>query len=292
MKNLVLLLTFFVTLNTLSQSSNSIEKKVVNASRIEKSPTIDGVLDEVFWLGADEAKDFVMFRPGDGDKETDRKTVVKLAYDNDAIYFGATLYDPDPSSIPTQFMTRDNIGNADFFLISINPNNDGQNDTEFLVTSAGTQADAKITDEGEDWNWSAVWDSAVKINDDSWVVEMKIPYSALRFSNTNIQTWGLNIHRRIQSTNEQFVWNYIDKSSSLFTQFNGEVEGIKNINPPVRLSLSPYASLTQVFYDDESEFDYSYGLDLKYGISESFTLDATLIPDFGQTAFDEVVYIF
>lgn len=289
MKNLVLLLTFFVTLNTLSQSSNSIEKKVVNASRIEKSPTIDGVLDEVFWLGADEAKDFVMFRPGDGDKETDRKTVVKLAYDNDAIYFGATLYDPDPSSIPTQFMTRDNIGNADFFLISINPNNDGQNDTEFLVTSAGTQADAKITDEGEDWNWSAVWDSAVKINDDSWVVEMKIPYSALRFSNTNIQTWGLNIHRRIQSTNEQFVWNYIDKSSSLFTQFNGEVEGIKNINPPVRLSLSPYASLTQVFYDDESEFDYSYGLDLKYGISESFTLDATLIPDFGQTAFDEVV---
>ena len=83
-----------------------------------------------------------------------------------------------------QFTTRDNFGQADFFLISINPNNDGQNDTEFLVFSTGTQGDAIVTSDGnEDWGWNAVWDSAVKHVDDGWIVEMKIPYAALRFAN-------------------------------------------------------------------------------------------------------------
>ncbi|PCI35337.1 MAG: hypothetical protein COB60_03385 [Flavobacteriaceae bacterium] len=286
MRNLVSLIIIFFTFSLHAQD---IKKKSVRTTRIQLVPNIDGKLDESFWLGADQAKDFVMFKPGDGDPETDKKTVVKIVYDDEAIYFGAIMYDTNPSSIPTQETTRDNIGNADFLLISINPNNDGQNDTEFLVTSAGTQGDAKVSSNNEDWSWNAVWESAVQINDDSWVVEMKIPYSALRFSNTNMKAWGLNIHRRIQSTNEQFVWNYIDKSSSLFTQFAGEISGISNITPPVRLSVSPYASVTSTSFDGENDLAYSVGMDLKYGINESFTLDATLIPDFGQTAFDDVV---
>ncbi|HKJ06134.1 MAG TPA: DUF5916 domain-containing protein, partial [Flavobacteriaceae bacterium] len=290
MQRIIVLVALLISFNIIAQQPTFKQKKQVNALRIDKSPNIDGVLDEDFWENAEEAKDFFEFRPGDGAPETTHKTVVKIAYDNHAIYFGATLFDPNPANIPTQFTTRDNIGNADFFLISINPNNDGQNDTEFLVTSAGTQADAKLGERGEDWSWSAVWDSSVKINDDNWVVEMKIPYSALRFANSDgIQTWGVNLHRKIVSTNQQFSWNYIDKSSGLFTQFSGEILGIQNINPPVRLSLYPYASAISTTYDGDSDFDYNYGMDLKYGISESFTLDATLIPDFGQTAFDDVV---
>jgi len=285
MKNLFFLIFAFFVINIFSQS---IQKKKVNATRVNEKPSIDGVLDESFWLGADEAKDFVMFRPGDGEKEKDKKTVVKFMYDDTAIYIGAVMYDPNTKTIPIQLTTRDNIGNTDFFLVSLNPNNDGQNDTEFLVTSAGTQADAKITSNGEDWSWSAVWESGVKINEDSWVVEMKIPYSALRFSNSNMSSWGVNMHRRIQSTNEQFVWNYIDKSTSLFTQYAGEITGISKIDTPTRLSFSPYASANYNSYDGSDNFDYNYGMDVKYGISDSFTLDATLIPDFGQTAFDDV----
>lgn len=286
MKYLSILFAFIFSL---SLNAQSIKKKTVHASRIQQSVSIDGILDESFWLGADKAKDFVMFKPGNGDPETDKKTVVKIVYDDNAIYFGAVMYDPNPSTIPTQETTRDNIGIADFILISINPNNDGQNDTEFLVTSAGTQADAKVTSNGEDWSWNAVWESAIQLNDNSWVVEIKIPYSALRFSNTTIQTWGMNIHRKIQSTNQQFSWNYIDKSSSLFTQYAGEITGISNIKPPLRLSFSPYTSITNSSFDGENNLSYSVGMDLKYGINESFTLDATLIPDFGQTAFDDVV---
>lgn len=286
MKKLGILFLFILTTNLYSQS---LQKKSVDAFRIKDNPTIDGVLNESFWLGAQEAKNFVMFQPGDGDAEKDRKTIVKVAYDDTAIYFGATMYDPDPKTIPTQFVSRDNIGINDYFLVSLNPNNDGQNDTEFLVTSSGAQADAKVTSNGEDWSWSGVWESAVTINDNSWIVEMKIPYSALRFSNTNMKSWGLNLHRRIQSVNEQYSWSYIDKSTGLFTQFSGEISGIENIEPPTRLSFSPYASANYNAFDGDSDFNYNYGMDVKFGINESFTLDATLIPDFGQAAFDDVV---
>jgi hypothetical protein len=286
MKNF--LFAFCITFISFSYSQTT--KKTVSALRITKSPTIDGVLNEPFWEKAQEAKDFVMFEPGDGGNERDdKKTTVKIAYDNEAIYFGATMYDPNPEEIPMQFGGRDQFGTVDYFLISINPNNDGLNDTEFIVMSTGAQGDAKVSSGREDFSWNAVWDSSVKINNDSWVAEIKIPYSALRFSNTNIQTWGVNFHRRINKLNEQYVWNYIDKKVGEITQYCGEIIGIKDIKPPTRLSFSPYASSSYTTFNDDSEFSNSIGMDLKYGINESFTLDATLIPDFGQTAFDDQV---
>ena len=286
MKNILFVFYIILISSTYSQTT----KKTVSALRISKSPTIDGKLNESFWENTEDAKDFVMFEPGDGGNEReDKKTTVKIAYDNEAIYFGATMYDANPTEIPMQFGGRDQFGNVDFFLISINPNNDGLNDTEFAVMSTGAQADAKVSSGREDFSWNAVWESKVKVNKDSWVVEMKIPYSALRFSNTNVQTWGINFHRRINKLNEQYVWNYIDKKVGEITQYAGEIIGIKNIKPPTRLNFSPYALSSYTTYDGDTEFNNSIGMDLKYGINESFTLDATLIPDFGQTAFDDQV---
>lgn len=281
---------FIFCLLIFSHSYSQSDKKSANALRIVEKPLIDGVLNEDFWGKAESAQNFVMFKPGDGGNERENmKTVVKIAYDDEAIYFGATMYDDKPDEIPMQFGGRDDFGNVDFFLISINPNNDGQNDTEFAIMSTGAQADAKVSSHGVDFSWNAVWDSEVKVNGDSWVAEIKIPYSALRFSNTAIQTWGINFHRKINKLNEQYVWNYIDKKIGLLTQYAGSLAGIKNIVPPTRLSFSPYASVSHTTYNGNSESDYSVGLDLKYGINESFTLDATLIPDFGQTAFDNLV---
>jgi len=268
-----------------SQSST----KTVNALRITKSPTIDGNLDEDVWLTAETAKDFVMFRPGTGEKEPkNQKTEVKIIYDDEAIYFGAFLYDNDVKNIPLESATRDNFSQADWFGVMINTYNDGQNDTEFFVQATGNQADAKSTIDSEDFSWNGVWTSAVKIVDNGWIVEMKIPYSELRFSNEKIQTWGLNFHRRIQSKKEQYTWNFIDKTNGAIQQYAGILNGLKNIKPPVRLSFSPYTSSSYTTYNSDRNFDNSVGLDVKYGINESFTLDATLIPDFGQTAFDNV----
>lgn len=266
-------------------------KKSVHASKTLKAPQIDGVLNDDVWKNADIAKDFVMFRPGDGTKERDnKKTEVKIAYDDEAIYFGVTLYDDNPNEIPLQFTSRDDFGNVDWFLISLNPFNDHQNDYEFIVMSTNSQADAKVFASGnEDFSWNAVWDSKVTINDDSWVVEIKIPYSQLRFSNLPIQTWGINFHRKINNLNEQYVWNPIDKTKGEISLYAGEIIGIENIQPPTRLSFYPYTSGTLSSYDNDTRFDANFGLDIKYGLSESYTLDVTLIPDFGQTAFDETV---
>ena len=88
-----------------------------------------------------------------------------------------------------QLTTRDNFGQSDFFGIVINPNNDAQNDTEFFIFSSGTQADAIANPSiGEDFGWNAVWESKVKMVNDGWIIEVKIPYRALRFSNKDVQT--------------------------------------------------------------------------------------------------------
>ena len=154
--------------------------------------------------------------------------------------------------------------------------------------STGNQNDSKAVNGNEDFSWNAVWDSSVKMMDDGWVVEMKIPYSALRFSNDEIQTWGLNFHRHHRKNRDQYTWNFVPRDKGTISQYDGIITGIKNIKPPVRLSVNPYISGSLANYNNENEFIWNAGMDIKYGLSENFTLDATLIPDFGQVAFDDV----
>ena len=281
----------FICLFTLLSVTAQTTKKELEARRIQESPLIDGKLDEAVWNMANTAKDFVMFRPGDGDPEPDsHKTEVKIVYDNQAIYVGAYLYDSEPDKIMRQLSERDNLGTADFFGISISPNNDGQNEFEFFVTAGATQMDAQVSPaNGEDFSWSEVWFSEVSFDDKGWYVEMKIPYSALRFADGKDMTWGLNIHRRIESTREQYSWNYIDKSTGRITQYAGILTGLKNINPPTRLSFAPFASFVLDSYDGNTDTNLNFGMDLKYGITDNFTLFATLVPDFSQAGFDNVV---
>ncbi len=282
---------FFILILLLCCISNSQaqNKKVLNIKKTNISPKIDAILDDEAWIDADEATDFVQFRPDIGVKEKEhQKTIVKMTYDDNAVYFAAYLHD-NPDDILKQVATRDNFAQADFFGVVLNPNNDGQNDTEFFVFSSGNQADAVVSPgSNEDFGWNAVWDSAVKIVEDGWIVEMKIPYSALRFSNKEVQTWGLQLHRRFRTDESQYTWNPIDPTKGYFGSYSGIVEGIKNITPPTRLSFYPYASFLTRSFDGEKDNDFSYGMDVKYGITENFTLDATLVPDFSQAGFDNV----
>ncbi|MCK7591077.1 carbohydrate binding family 9 domain-containing protein [Subsaxibacter sp. CAU 1640] len=266
------------------------EKKTLQIQRTDNPPKIDGVLDDAVWASAMEAKDFTQFRPTMGVKEKPgQETVVKMTYDDNAIYIAAYLYD-NPAEIMKQMTSRDNFGQSDFFLVVFNPNNDAQNDTELVVFPTGTQADAIASpSNGEDFGWNAVWDSAVKIVDDGWIVEMKVPYAVLRFANQEKPTWGLQFHRQFRRTREQYTWNPVDISQGNIGLYHGEMVGLENIQPPTRLFLYPFASALINSSDGKTTDDYSIGLDVKYGISENFTLDATLIPDFSQAGFDNVV---
>ena len=261
------------------------DKKRLNIKRTIDAPKIDGVLDDSVWQNAEIATNFIQFRPDVGTAATDDiKTIVKMAYDDTGIYVAAYMYD-DPELISKQFTSRDNFGQSDFFGVVLNPNNDAQNDTEFFVFTSGTQADAIASpSNGEDFSWNAVWDSAVKINDDGWAVEIKIPYRTLRFS-TDVETWGIQFHRRFRRNNAQYTWNPIDVTKGNIGLYHGELTGIENVEPPLRLNLYPFASTV---FDNMNKPDFNLGMDVKYGITENFTLDATLIPDFSQAGFDNL----
>ncbi len=287
--NYLLLCIFFIcSVSAFSQSSQN-ERKVYTTQRIEEPPIIDGVLQEEIWLKAETATNFVMIEPGDGDPIPSlHQTQVKLFYDDEAIYVAAIMKEENPERILKQFAQRDNLQQAEFFLMDINTYDDGENQTRFIVTAAGTQADAKMTGDNEDYSYNVVWESAISQDDDGWYVEMKIPYSALRFPDKPVQTWGIQFYREINHLNESYVWNYVNKSLGQASQYNGLLKGISNIDPPVRLSLYPYTSAAVDRFNGSTDFNFNAGMDLKYGINDSFTLDMTLVPDFGQTAYDEI----
>ncbi|WP_144962881.1 DUF5916 domain-containing protein [Gillisia sp. Hel_I_86] len=264
-------------------------KKQLQIQRTQVAPKIDGILDDAAWATAEEAAGFIQFRPNINVRDTEgNKTVVKMTYDNSALYIAAHLYD-DPSKISKQLSSRDNFGNSDFFGFIVNPNNDAQNDTEFFVFASGTQADAISNPSvGEDFGWNSVWSSAVEIVDDGWIVEMKIPYRCLRFDNDNVETWGIQFHRRFRRDESQYTWNPIDVSKGNIGLYHGELKGLSDLDPPTRLSLYPFISTVQNSFDGVYESNFNAGLDVKFGLTENFTLDATLIPDFSQTGFDNI----
>lgn len=264
-------------------------QKKINTIRINESISVDGQLDEAVWRNASIARDFIMLEPENGVPESpDRRSEVKVIYDDNAVYIGAILYDKDPSKIEKEITQRDNFGTADHFGIFINGFNDGQQDFRFFVSASGVQMDCLATENGEDFSWDAIWNSEVKITDFGWVIEMEIPYAALRFSKEKIQKWGVNFFREIRRFRQKITWSKIDRAVGSVINQAGILEGIENIKTPTRLFFIPYTSGYVESNDLGTESTFKAGMDIKYGINDSFTLDAILVPDFGQTAFDNV----
>lgn len=273
-----------------AQTSDSIPRKKITIPRITGAPKIDGILNDAVWQNAPIASDFVERTPNNGKPISDSlKTEVKIVYDDLGIYFGATMKDPHPDQILKELTERDGIGNDDFFFVLLNGYNDRQQSLQFIVTAAGVQYDAKMTNEDEDSSWNGIWYSAVQINDDGWVAEIFIPYSEIRFPNKNVQLWGLNMEREFKRTRTRYSWSPIDNSKGSYSIYDGEIYGIENVQSPTRLSFQPYVSAYVNDYDGKTKTVFNGGMDLKYGINDAFTLDMILIPDFGQSKFDAEV---
>ncbi|SFI08303.1 DUF5916 domain-containing protein [Halpernia frigidisoli] len=272
------------------KDNDSIFRKEISAVKTSQAPKIDGILDDEVWQNVPVAKNFVEFQPENGKAEAPEfRTEVKILYDDTALYISAMMFDPEPSKIAKELVERDNIGNDDFFDFLINGYNDKQQSLEFIVMPSGVQFDAKLTNDNEDENWSAVWFSAAKITENGWNVEMKIPFSELRFPKKDIQKWGMNFIRFTRRNKVKTTWNFVDNKKNSLLLFDGVLNGIENINTPVRLSFLPYFSTYLNNYDSKTTASVNGGMDVKYGITDAFTLDTTLIPDFGQTAFDDNV---
>ena len=270
-------------------------KKEMSATRVSLPPKIDGKLNDPSWQSSEIITDFIQHQPNPG-KPSERRSEVRLIYDNSALYIAAYFYETSPDSIMKELSKRDELGNVDYCAFIFDTYNDGINGFGFFVTAAGVQLDAKYsTERGEDFTWDAVWESSVNIVSDGWIVEIKIPYSAIRFPKKDIQVWGFNAERVIRRTREMSFWNFIDPKENGFINQSGILTGINNIESPLRLSFSPYISVTAEHFPynlpevENTSYQFSGGMDLKYGINESFTLDMTLIPDFSQVQSDNQV---
>jgi hypothetical protein len=286
--NSFIILAYLALLPTLLRANDSI--KSIAAVRVSTPPQIDGKLNDDVWRNAPVAKDFVQFVPNNGAPAWQR-TEVRFLYDNTAFYIGAMLYDSAPDSILTGMSERDNINNADYMGIYLDPQGTGTNGYGFFVTASGIQLDMKVDQHNEDDSWDAVWKSETSITDSGWIVEIKIPFTAIRFPKAEIQNWKINVWRNIMRHRQNTNWNFVNREKDGILTQCGQLTGVNSIKPPLRLSFMPYVS---GYYENNPESKgwnslLNGGMDVKYGINESFTVDMTLIPDFGQVQSDDKI---
>ena len=292
MKITTLFIFILLLMGAHSQAQDS--SRVIAAVRTLLPVKIDGVLNDAVWKTAPVAENFVEHQPTFGRQESkENRTEVYIVYDDNAIYIGGFCHEANRDSISTELVGRDVIGINDFVGVIFDTYLDKINGFGYYVTPLNEQYDAKYTIGNEDGSWNSVYQSAAKITDGGWTFEMRIPYSAIRFSQ-EAHNWGFNIVRKRKKSGKQLMWNPVNPNHLGFlTQF-GIWSGVKDIHPPLRLSFSPYFSSylnrnAAGVLPTRWKPSVTGGMDVKYGINKAFTLDMTLIPDFGQVQSDNLV---
>jgi Domain of unknown function (DUF5916)/Carbohydrate family 9 binding domain-like len=270
----------------------------LQAVRATTSIAIDGRLDDEVWLRAPAASQFIQRDPDEG-KPVSERTELRIAYDDLALYVGARLYDREPSRIARQLSRRDSDAEADSFTLYLDPHHDHLTGAAFSVTAAGVQADSTIyNDSSQDTAWDAVWESAVKDDETGWTVEMRLPYSQLRFPSAAHHTFGINAMRYIQRKGERAWLVHVPKNESGLASRMGHLEGLEGISPHRTAELLPYAVSRAEFveppgpndpFNDGSRMFTGAGVDLKYRMSSNLSLEGTINPDFGQVEVDPAV---
>lgn len=277
-------------------AANWPDHPTLRAVRTTAPLTIDGDLSEAAWQSAPEFTDFTQHDPNDGQPGTMR-TSVRILYDDDAIYFGAKMEDPQrPIGLLAR---RDSFTQSDFLSINIDPQLDRLSGNAFTVTPANVQTDTVLyNDIGEDGSWDGVWSSAAKVVSDGWVTEVRIPFSQLRFPDRDVHVWGLNITRRTVRNNEWVRIVNTKKGETGFVSHFADITGLEGIRRGRPLELVPYAvarSDVRTRFGDANPLlerrDYRAdgGLDVKYALTSSLTLTGTINPDFGQVEVDPAV---
>ena len=270
---------------------------IVNAIRATAgSPRIDGRLDDAVWSLARPLAGFTQRQPLDGQPATE-STVVRIAYDNEAIYIGARMYDSEPARISAQLGRRDNISQSDLFEVDFDSYHDHQTSFQFYTNPLGVKRDLVASNDFSmgDEGWDPVWDAATQRDSLGWTAEFRIPLSQLRFPNSPSQVWGVGFYRYIHRKAEESWWSYISQTDNGYASTFGHVFGIENLPQPRRLEVLPYAagveerlstgSAGNPFNDGSREVG-RFGLDLKYGLTSNLTLNASVNPDFGQVDAD------
>ncbi|MDT8324976.1 MAG: DUF5916 domain-containing protein, partial [Bacteroidota bacterium] len=257
----------------------------------------DGTLGEACWKRATRTGAFRQREPVEG-KPATLRTEVMFCYDDRALYIGAIMYVDDPEEIQSTLSRRDNTGNSERIIFSLDTYRDRRTAYSYGVTADGVRFEyyhAEDDEHSRDYSYDPVWEARVRREDTAWIAEMRIPFSQLRFNERDRQTWGLNMNRYIPARNEDVYWILIPKNASGWSSRFGRLEGIRGITPSSRIELTPYTAADLTLrraenavdpFDENSAWHATAGLDLKMGLGPNLTLDATINPDFGQVEAD------
>jgi hypothetical protein len=283
--------------DTVTSESNLRSLKAVRITS-QSEFSLDGKLTESIWQQAPVATNFTQRTPNDGKPATE-DTEVRIVYSSEAIYVGIRAYDSAMDSVAATLFRKDGSAYSDWVYVNIDCDNDNRTSFSFAVNPRGVRKDIlTFNDNDEDIRWDAVWEVKTTIQKDSWVAEMRIPLSQLRFdAKKQNQTWGINFQRRLARKEEISFWSPTPQNASGFVSRYGNLTGVTDLPNLKRLEITPYmsGSLTRApgesvnpFYNQNS-WDGAVGADIKYGITSDFTLTGTINPDFGQVEADPAV---
>lgn len=262
--------------------------------------TIDGNLDDAGWQGALRYDTWFETRPGDN-AEPKVKTVGYIAYDAQFFYAAFDMTDPNPGKIRGPFGDHDAInGNADDFAgVILDTRNDGKTGYEFFANASGTQFDAVQDDSSgnEDASPDFFWDVATRKNDHGWTLEMRIPFSSLRYER-NVTEWGVMLYRNYPREHRyQIFTSRLPRGSNCFVCHFGKVEGLENLPHGGHLVAAPYLAARQIGETRDGlgsslvnkPISADVGADVKWTPTADSAVDATINPDFSQVEADAAV---
>jgi uncharacterized protein DUF5916 len=257
---------------------------------------VDGKLTEEVWAQAPSISEFVQREPAEGSAPSQR-TDARIAFDETSLYVGVHAYDSEPNRIVGILTRRDQRSPSDWIKIVVDSFFDRRSAYEFGVNPVGVKLDRYYFNDGaSDDSWDAVWDVEVSREPDGWNAEFRIPFSQLRFRNTEGGPVGLAIMREVGRLAETSTWPLLSRNANGFVSQFAEVRGIRMGGTPKKLELLPY-TVGSLALDPASDNPLtqrtdpagSVGLDLKYALRPGLTVTATANPDFGQVEADPAV---
>ncbi len=294
MKDTLLLVSVLLPLLGGFHSEAIAQQRQAVATRVSERPTIDGVLDEAFWRTIEPITDFRQRDPVDGAPATER-TEVRIAFDENGLYFGMMMFDSEPDLILRNILQRGGwIDKDDRVIIALDTYHDGRNAYEFEIGALGAQDDALISDESsEDWNWDGVYETAARVTADGWVLEVAIPFTTIRFDDPTAPVMGIAILRSIRRKNETVFWPHIGQ------EYRGGIRqvsryatltGLRDLRAGRHIEVKPYAIAGSARTEGANAWEShsAIGLDVKAALSSNLALDLTWNTDFAQVEADNV----
>lgn len=281
---------------TFTNSGSGTESDPYEIPRAESPINIDGVLEDA-WLGALKLELNYEVQPGENTPAPVR-TEVLLTYDSSQLYAAFRCFDPDPSAIQAHLRDRDSTGGDDWVALVLDTFNDERRSFDFVVTPLGVQMDTVETPGSSDLSWDTIWDSAGRITDEGYIVEIAIPFSSLRFQRTDgPQVWGFDAVRMYPRSHETIIGLFPrDRSNNCYLCQAVKITGFEGADPGRNIELSP--TITAFRTDSRPQFpdgdlekereEGEAGLTARWGITPNMTANFTANPDFSQVEADAV----